>query len=99
MAQERIEKPAPKSIFSLEAGEELDEILAQGFPIYRDGVEIDRFYPLKQPPIDVDALPERTRKVLELFGAVRNLDWEETEADLERIDRESKPSPPVEFDW
>jgi hypothetical protein len=99
MAQQRIEKLTPKSIFSLEAGEELDEILAQGFPIYRDGVEIDRFYPLKQPPVDVAGLPPSTRQALEMAGAWNDLDWEETEADLERIDRESEPTPPIEFDW
>jgi hypothetical protein len=99
MAQQHISRPAPKSVFALEEGEELDEILAAGFPIYQDGVEIDRFYPLQQPPIDRDSLTESAKRALELFGAVRGLNWEETEADLERIDRESKPSPPVEFDW
>jgi hypothetical protein len=99
MAQQHIDRPAPKSVFALEEGEELNEILAAGFPIYQNGVEIDRFYPLQQPPIDWDSLPESARRVLEMFGSVRGLNWEETEADLERIDRESKPSPPVEFDW
>jgi hypothetical protein len=68
--------------------------MEQGFPIYQDGVEIDRYYPRKQPPIDVTTLPKRTREALELFGAWSDLDWEETEADLERIDREDTPSPP-----
>jgi hypothetical protein len=100
MAQQRIEKPRPRSIFSLEAGDELDEILAEGFPIYQNGVEIDRFYPLKQPPIDRDSLDEKARRVLDLFGVFSDLNWEETEADLERIDRESTSSPPLDDrDW
>jgi hypothetical protein len=99
MAQRHVQKPTPKSIFSLEPGEELDAILAEGFPIYQNGVEIDRFYPLEQPPVDMASLPESTRRALGMAGVWSDLDWEETEADLERIDRESKPTPPIEFDW
>src|SRR5215813_12301977 len=99
MAEQRIEKPTPKSIFSLEAGEELDQILADGFPIYQNGVELDCFYPLQEPPVDDAELPPSTRRALELAGAWSDLDWEETEADLERIDRESEPTPPIELDW
>jgi hypothetical protein len=100
MAQERAKKSEPRSIFALEPGDELDAIMEQGFPIYRDGVEIDRFYPRKQPPIDMENLPEQTREALALFGAWSDLDWEEMEADLERIDREDTSSPPLDdADW
>jgi hypothetical protein len=99
MAERNISRATPKSVLALEEGQELDEILAAGFPIYRDGVEIDRFYPLQQPSIDEASLPESTRQALALAGAWSDLDWEETEAELERIDRESKPAPPIELDW
>jgi hypothetical protein len=99
MADRDISSATPKSVLALDEGEELDESLVAGFPIYRDGVEIDRFYPLQQPPIDEANLPESTRQALALAGAWSDLDWEQTEADLERIDRESKPTPPIELDW
>jgi hypothetical protein len=99
MAEQHASRPVPKSVFVLEPGEELDEVLAAGFPIYQNGVEIDRFYPLQQAPIDWDALPADVKRVFDAFGSVRGLNWEETEADLERIDRESTPTPPIEFDW
>jgi hypothetical protein len=99
MAQRPVGKPTPKSIFSLEAGEELDAILAEGFPIYQDGVEIDRFFPLKQPPIDDGGLSPSMRRALDMAGAWSDLDLDETEAVRERIDHERKPPPLVEFDW
>jgi hypothetical protein len=100
MAERRIDTPAPKSFFALEEGPELDAALAEGFPIYQNGVEIDRYFPLQQPPIDERTLPEATRHALALAGAWSDLDWEETEAELERIDRESTSSPPpYDFDW
>ncbi len=69
MAQRDISRPAPKSVFALEEGEELDEILAVGFPIYQNGVEIDRYYPLRQPSIDERNLPETRLQALALAGA------------------------------
>ena len=100
MAQQRVNRREPRSIFSLEESEELNELLAQGFPIYQNGREIDRYYPFQQASIDVTTLPQRTREALELFGAFGDLDWEETEADLERIDRESTSSPSRDdLDW
>lgn len=88
-----------RSLFSLEAGEELDRALAEGFPIYQNGVEIDRFYPLRQPCVDPKNLSPKARRLLALFGSIQGLDWEESEAELERIDRESTSTPPIKFDW
>lgn len=76
---------APKSLFALEEGDELDAILAEGFPIYQNGVEIDRYYPLQQPPIDESSLPEITRQALALAGAWSDLDQDVSDADQEWI--------------
>ena len=51
-----------------------------------------------QSPIDRDSLPVDAKRVPEAIGSIRGIDWEETEEDLERIARESTPTPPIEFD-
>jgi hypothetical protein len=45
---------------------------------------------------DTEPLPEEVQDALNLAGAWRDLDWQETEQALERIRRQSTPTPPID---
>ena len=68
-----------------------------GIPDEIDGEEVTRYFASDE---DADAAmsEDSLHDALSLAGGWSHLDWEETLGELERIRRESTPTPPIEFD-
>jgi hypothetical protein len=79
----------PKTVLKVEAHQALVAV-----PIVEDGKAMTLFF------VDEDeaaaVLPQQVQRALSLAGAWSDLDREETEAALERIRHESKPTPPID---
>lgn len=68
-----------------------------GIPDEIDGADVTR-YVASDEDADAAMSEDSLRDALSLAGAWSHLDWEETLGELERIRRESTPTPPIVFD-
>lgn len=67
-----------------------------GVMIQENGREVVRYF-TDDEAMSEALLPGVTDAALRLFGVWADLDWDEMEAELERIRGESVPTPPIEL--
>jgi hypothetical protein len=61
-----------------------------------NGREVVRYF-TSEAAADAAVGPQSVAEVLAVAGAWRELDWDAMEEGLERIRRESRPSPPIDL--
>lgn len=65
-----------------------------GVPVREDDQEVVRYF-VDESEADAALPQDAIQKVLSLAGAWSDLDWEEAEAELDRIRHQSRPTPPI----
>jgi ABC-type Mn2+/Zn2+ transport system ATPase subunit len=78
-------KQKPRPFLLVEEGQPLVAV-----PLEIDGRKLVAYVP-QEGAIDDSELPQSVRDALNLAGAWSDLDWEEAQATLARIRRDSKP--------
>lgn len=63
--------------------------------VVADGDEEMVHYFTDEAGVDAAATPDSVQRALSLLGAWSDLDWEEAEAELDRIRHANPPTPPI----
>ncbi len=67
-----------------------------GVMTWEEGREVIRYF-TDEEEAEAASTSESVKRALSLFGAWSDLDWDQAEAELDRIRHKSRPTPPIEL--